>query len=304
MYWLEVSVTTDGEAAEAVAEHLFPFAYREGVVFEQKGDATSLDPDALEPEVSVKIYLPGEQDTPELRLKIETTLYYLNRLYSAIPPPKFVRLEEEDWANAWRKNYTPFRIGRRIWIQPSWLPMENRDVDDIILTLDPGMAFGTGLHPSTQMCLQALEQYLGPGMKVLDVGTGSGILSIAATKLGASHVLAFDVDRLAVLATRQNALANHSEHQLDIFQGTLSALAILGWDIVLVNILAPIIVELLSEGKLLEYLNQDGILILSGIIEEQKADVMNALGDVGGVVVNELIVGDWVCLISQKQTTP
>ncbi len=185
MYWLEISVTTDGEAAEAVSEMLRPYAYDQGVVFEQLGDALSPEPNALEPEITVKIYVPEEEDAPELRHRIQEAIYHMNRLYP-IPAPVFRILQDEDWATAWRKNYEPFRIGHNLLIQPSWQQVVEKDDDDIVITLDPGMAFGTGLHPTTQMCLLALEQYVQAEDDVMDVGTGSGILSIVAAKLGAS----------------------------------------------------------------------------------------------------------------------
>ena len=300
-YWLEISVTTDGEAAEAVSEYLLPFAYANSVVIEQRGDPDSADPMALESDVTVKIYVPGDEDTPALRKKIEQSLYFMQRLYSAIPAPEFRILEDEDWANAWRKNYQPFRLGKRIWIQPSWLEVTDNRPDDIVILMDPGMAFGTGLHPTTQMCIQALEESIRPGYNVLDVGSGSGILSIAAAKLGAKDVLAFDLDRMAVEATTENALANNVHQQISIYQGSLPANTRQKWDIVVVNILAPVIISLLREQKLLEFLSPTGELILSGIIEDQYEDVYSAVNAVGGEVNNKLTTRDWICLITNKK---
>ena len=125
----EISVVTDGEAAEVVAEILRPFAYRDGVVLEQQGDEKSLDPNALEPEVTVKIYVPEAEDTPALRQRIEEILYHLNRLYP-VPAPSFRVLQETDWANAWKEHYRPFRIGERIWIRPSWYTDEQIAADE------------------------------------------------------------------------------------------------------------------------------------------------------------------------------
>ena len=300
-YWLEISVTTDGEAAEAVSEYLLPFAYANSVVIEQRGDPDSADPMALESNVTVKIYVPGDDDTPALRKKIEESLYFMQRLYSAIPAPEFRILEDEDWANAWRKNYRPFRLGKRIWIQPSWLETRGNRPDDIVILMDPGMAFGTGLHPTTQMCLQALEESIRPGYSVLDVGSGSGILSIAAAKLGAKDVLAFDLDHMAVEATTGNALANNVQQQISVFQGSLPAKTRQKWDIVVVNILAPVIISLLREQQLLDFLSPTGELILSGIIEDQYEDVCSAVNAVGGEVNKKLTTRDWICLVTNKK---
>lgn len=301
MVWLEVSVTTDGEAAEAVAEVLRPFAYQNGVVLEQLGDENNLDPNALEPEVTVKIYVPEAEDTPALRQRLEEILYHMGRLYP-IPAPTFRQLAEEDWANAWKAHYHPFRVGQRIWIQPGWLTEAElaaaRDevrAEDVVLTLDPGMAFGTGTHPTTQMCLQALEQVVRPGMTVLDVGTGSGILGIVAAKLGAGKVWGVDTDGVAVQTAVANAQQNNVH--LHLWQGTLATVTEQGWDVVVVNILAPVIVALLQEGGLLSYVAADGRLILSGLIAEQVDDVATAVVAAGGQILNSLIVRDWVTLV-------
>ncbi|MCB8989145.1 MAG: 50S ribosomal protein L11 methyltransferase [Ardenticatenaceae bacterium] len=303
MYWLEVSVITDGEAAEAVAEVLRPFAYQEGVVLEQLGDMENLDPNALEPNVTVKIYLPEDRDTPALRQRLEEILYHMGRLYP-IPPPTFRKLQEEDWANAWKAHYHPFRIGRRIWIQPSWLNADEQELanadlqpDDVVLTLDPGMAFGTGTHPTTQMCLQALEDIVQPGMSVLDVGTGSGILAIAAGKLGAAKLWGMDTDDVAVKTAVSNAQQNNIHH-FHAWQGTLATVNERDWDVVVVNILAPVIIALLQEDGLMSYVAGNGRLILSGIIEEQAEGVETAVIAAGGQILQKLTVRDWVALIA------
>lgn len=302
MYWLEVSVRTDGEAAEAVAEALQPLAHGNGVVLEQLGDPHDLDPLALEPEVTVKIYLPEDQDTPAVRRRIEEIIYHLGRLYP-IPAPTFRELADEDWANAWKAHYHPFRVGQRLWIQPSWLALEAERAGDVILTLDPGMAFGTGLHPTTQMCLQAIEQLTRPGSTMLDVGTGTGILAIAAAKLGASAVLGVDNDRLAVAAASENAAKNDVANQITIREGTLAEVPLAPYDLVVVNILAPVIVGLLREGGLLGYVAPAGQLVLSGIIDEQAPQVIAALTAAGGSVHEMLTVRDWVAIIAHPAGT-
>ena len=304
MYWLEISVQTDGEGAEAVAEMLRPFAYQESVVLEQRGDETNLDPEALEPGVAVKIYVPEDDDTPELRRHIEEVLYHLGRLYP-LPPPVFRELRDEDWANAWKEHYRPFRLGRRLRIRPTWLagePDDDARPDDVTLVLDPGMAFGTGLHPTTQSCLRALEDLVQPGMTVLDAGTGSGILAIAAARLGATTIAAFDTDALAVRATQENAAQNGVAERIHVWRGELdSAAAETGqatWDIVVANILAPVIIRLLGESGLLGAVAPDGYLILSGIIDEQGPDVEAALAAAGGQVRRIISAGDWVTYVA------
>ncbi len=306
-YWLEVSVLTDGEGAEAVAEVLRPFAYNDGVVLEQLGDENNPVHDALQTAVTVKIYLPETEDTPQLHQRLEEILYHLGRLYP-IPPPTFRKLKDEDWANAWKDHYHPFRIGNRIWIQPSWIEkggtVEDNDFarpDDIVLVLDPGMAFGTGLHPTTQMCLRALENIVQPGDSVLDVGTGSGILSIAAVKLGAEVVRAFDNDAIAVQTTVDNAAQNGLD-SIHIHQGVLADVPLTTWNVVVVNILAHVIVSLLENDQLLAYVAPEGKLILSGIIEEQLGMVETAVSQAGGHIVDKYQIRDWLCLIVSPKT--
>jgi len=301
--FVEVSVMTDGEAAEAVAELLRPFAYQDGLVLEQLGDETDLDPNALEPTVTVKIYIHETEDTPQLRHRLEEILYHLNRLYP-IPPPTFRKLVEEDWANAWKAHYHPFRIGNHIWIQPSWIDeaVDGDDAvqgDDVVLLLDPGMAFGTGLHPTTQKCLRFLEQVVQSGMSVLDVGTGSGILAIAGVKLGATQVVGVDTEAVAVETAVANAAKNNVAQTIEIWQGTLATVQKRGWDVVVVNILAPVVIALLQEGSLLDYVKNDGYLILSGIIDQQVADVQTAVAEAGGHVIERLVVRDWVTILVQ-----
>ncbi len=302
----EISVATDGEAAEAVAEVLRPFAYQEGVVLEQLGDASNPDPMAVEPTVTVKIFVPQEEDTPELRRRLEEILYQMNRLYP-VPPPTYQLLAETDWANAWKEHYHPFRIGKRTWIRPSWYDEELEgteadgtvQADDIVLVLDPGMAFGTGLHPTTQNCLRALEEIVETGDKVLDVGTGSGILAIAALKLGAARVFGVDTDELAVRTAAANATLNQVDDLFSVWQGELSSVSERDWDVVLVNILAPVIIGLLGEGQLMSYVAETGWLVLSGIIDSQVAGVEEAVAAAGGNVVDRIVVRDWVTLLVQ-----
>ncbi|MGB3716381.1 MAG: 50S ribosomal protein L11 methyltransferase [Candidatus Promineifilaceae bacterium] len=300
-YWLEISVAVDGEAAEAVSATLEPYAYQGGVVIEQMGDLNDPDPLALEPEIVVKIYAPDYEDTPELRRKIDEALYYLGRLYP-VSEPRYRQIVDEDWSTTWRKNYKPFQIGRRIWIQPSWLEAENIDGDDLVITLDPGMAFGTGLHPSTRMCIEAMEELVQPGYSILDIGTGSGILAIAAVGFGARKVLALDKDRIAVRTARENVRINLVSEYIELLQGSLDSLGPSKWDIVVVNILAPVIIGLIQEG-LLSYLSTKGRVIMSGIIDEQVESVQNALGDAGGEVTRKITTRDWVALVA-KQKAP
>ncbi len=306
MYWLEVSVITDGEGAEAVAEVLRPFAYQGSIAVEQLGDEDNANPNAMETAVTVKIYIAHTQDTPALRRRIEEILYHMGRMYP-IPPPTFRELEDKDWAEAWKEHYHPFRIGHKIWIQPSWIGLDERNSSgdsiqegDVVLVLDPGMAFGTGTHPTTQMCLQALEKITKPGDSLFDVGTGSAILAIAAAKLGATPLLGIDIDQVAIDAAIANAEMNGVADGIVFETGVLTDVPVQKWNIVVVNILAPIIISLLDNDRLMDYVADDGYLILSGIVDSQMALVETAVSNAGGVVEERLLIRDWVSYVIRR----
>ena len=211
MKLLEVGVETDGEAAEAISA-VFNRYSQNGAVIEElwAGPATS-------PVVRVKTFLSAEQSCALPR--IEEALWHLGQLYP-IPAPSVRWLAEAEWAEAWKSGYKTFRIGRRILIKPAWLSWAATP-DEIVIELDPGMAFGTGLHPSTRMILEVLETHVKPGAQVLDVGTGSGILAIAAAKLGAGTVVGLDIDSLALEVARENVARNGVEDRIILQRASL-----------------------------------------------------------------------------------
>ncbi|MCB1045476.1 MAG: 50S ribosomal protein L11 methyltransferase [Acidobacteria bacterium] len=295
MYWLEVSIVTGEQAAEGVAAAIEPFAYQETVVLEQLGDPDDLDPNAMLPYVTVKFYVAEENDTPALRQAIIAKVAAIQSDFPA-QFPTFRPLQDEDWANAWKVHYKPFKLGQRLWIQPSWEKAVDAAATDIVLTLDPGMAFGTGLHATTQLCLALLEELVEPGDRVLDVGTGSGILAIAAAKLGAASVTAIDNDPLSITATQGNVAMNHVESLVQVWQGELVSVPVEPYDVVVVNILAPVIIGLLRSGGLLHYVAPDGHLILSGLIAIQKEEVSEAVAAAGGSIISARQDGDWLAL--------
>jgi ribosomal protein L11 methyltransferase len=309
--WIEISVRADGEAAEAVNELFNRLNSRPdgqgGAVTEVSG----FDPvgDEHHPFVTVRTYLPADGvETPAKQQQIEEGLWFLGRIYP-LGEPVIRPLAEEDWANAWKAHYHPLRIGRRFMVIPAWQTAQTPTAaDDVPLILDPGMAFGTGLHPSTQLCLRAMEDVITPGQRVLDAGCGSGILSIAAARLGATTVDAFDFDPLAVTATRQNAALNHLPVDVAVFESagpddsafwTPAGGDRPAWDVILVNILPHVIIELLRRG-LHTYLTPGGRMVLAGIIMEQEHRVLAALDERGLTVVNRLEEGDWVGLVAQS----
>jgi ribosomal protein L11 methyltransferase len=256
-----------------------------------------------EPVVTVRTYLPAGD--PERRRQIEEGLWFLGRLYP-IPEPVIQALAEEDWANAWKQHYRPTRVGQRLLIVPSWqaddlgpTALDQAGQPLLPVILDPGMAFGTGLHPSTRLCMRALEQHLRPGEAVLDVGCGSGVLSITAARLGAAAVLATDIDPIAIAATVENCQRNGVAARVVAREGSLPERAEqpAGWPVIVANILADVIVQLLVAG-MQRLLAEDGRLIVSGIIEPRAADVEAALDQAGLRLVERIVEGDWVALVA------
>jgi len=201
--WLEVSLTVDEELAEAVAEVLARFSSQGGVAMEQavNYDAYEIEGQPVGP-VRVFGYLVVNETIEETRQRLEEALWHLSRI-QPLPAPVYRWVEDQDWMEAWKQHYHPLPIGARLLVAPPWAEIEAGD--RVVVRIDPSMAFGTGTHPSTQLSLELLERYLQPGQEVIDVGCGSGILSIAAVKLGARQALAVDIDPASVRATDENS---------------------------------------------------------------------------------------------------
>ncbi len=305
---IEVAVETDGEAAEAISA-VFNRYSRHGAVIEEVWS----EPSAA-PVVRVKTFLPAEEGCALGR--IEEALWYLGRLYP-VPAPAVRWLEEKEWAEAWKAGYKVFRIGRRLVIKPSWLSWDAAP-QDIPIELDPGMAFGTGLHPSTRLVMEALESQVRPAIRVLDVGTGSGILAIAAVKLGAASVLGLDIDSLALDVAQENIARNGVQNEILLQRASLipssasgdcaRPLALLdvrgpwkgAFDLVLMNILADVIVR--SAEPMAAALVEGGRFIVSGIIQTQEELVRQALSAAGLTVMKRRGRNDWVALIGKKES--
>jgi ribosomal protein L11 methyltransferase len=289
MEWVEVSVEVENEAVEAVTEVLSRYAHR-GVVVEAGPDGWNAGP------VLVRAYLPTDDELWAKKTAIQEALWHLGQI-CPLPEPSFRSVAEEDWTEAWKKRLKVLRIGAHIVIQPSWLDYRP-EPQDVVIRLDPGMAFGTGLHPTTQLCLCALEDYLQPGMDVLDLGTGSGILAIAAAKLKAEHVMAVDNDQQAAKVARRNVLTNQVQKTVQVRQGSLSAVSA-RYDLVVVNILPRVIVEMI-QGGLSRRIRPGGVLISAGITVEKVSEVAAALQRDGLELVDQRQRDDWVSLIAKR----
>lgn len=295
--WIEVSIVVDGELAEAVADVLGRFVSN-GVVVEsgvkyndEEDEGTAFGP------VRVFGYLPFEENIDQKRRQLEEAFWHLNMI-QALPPVTFKPIVEEDWMAAWKKHYQPIPIGKLLLVLPAWL--ENPFPDRIPIKIDPSMAFGTGTHPSTQLCLDLIETYLTPAQPVIDVGCGSGILSIAALKLGASTALAVDIDSQAVRSTRENAERNDITDELVTEIGSVEVAARSPKaPLVLANILAPVIIRLLDAG-LGDLVTGGGVLILAGILDHQANDVVTAAVGHGLVELERRQILDWVGIALRK----
>ncbi len=302
--WIEIKMSVDGEAAEAVAELLQRYGHQ-GVSIEQEGIMPDAWDDGEVPppqRLTVRAYLPDDHRAADARQQLEAALGHMNMMYP-MPTPTYTVVKEADWAEAWKAHYHPVRIGRRLLIRPVWIEVTPRP-DDVVLALDPGMAFGTGTHPTTQLCLEALEARVEPGISLLDLGCGSGILAIAGVKLGAVHALAVDNDPLAVEATLANAQQNDVADKISVTEGSLETVrgSARRFDMIVVNILARIIIEMCDQG-LGQIVRPGGLAIFSGIIAEQAADVEAALRHTGLEPFDRHQQGDWVAIVARRPHT-
>ncbi len=315
--WLEVSLTVNGELAEAVADVLARFAPN-GVMTEQSVKYLN-DEDEGTPsgDITVRAYLTADETLDETRQKLEESLYYLGMI-QPLPTPTFTPIADQNWMEAWKVRYQPIPIGKKQIIVPVW--MESPDPARISIKIDPGMAFGTGTHPTTQLCLELLEVLTlddrsqtegkpssvhGPS-SVIDIGCGSGILSVAALKLGAEIALGVDIDEASVKNSRENADNNDiPAEKFLIGLGSVTEVkdgkfAFSSAPLVLANILAPVLIRLFDAG-MADLITPGGAIILSGILDHQ-ADGVVAAGEKHGLTfVEKRQINDWVALLMKKE---
>ncbi|MDL4841492.1 50S ribosomal protein L11 methyltransferase [Aquibacillus rhizosphaerae] len=312
MKWSELSIHTTNEAIEPISNILHE-AGASGVVIEDPsdllqerdtsfGEIYELNPDDYPEEgVMLKAYLPMNsflgETVDEIKQAVNNLLIYDIDL--GVNQISLSEVNEEEWATAWKKYYKPVKISERVTITPTWEDYSPVSSDELIIELDPGMAFGTGTHPTTVLSIQALERYIKNGYHVIDVGSGSGVLSIASILLGAKKVDAYDLDDIAVKSTRLNAKLNKVDNKISSKQNNLLNNVNQQVDIIVSNILAEIIMRF--EQDAFDCLKSGGFFITSGIILAKKEQVKEALISAGFEIIEVNQMEDWISIIAKKQ---
>lgn len=311
MKWTEVKVRTTSEAVEAVSNILIE-AGASGVAIEDYLDVKNYQEDKLsewldlsdfenmEEGASVMAYFPETTFLPEIMPTIKQRINQLPEFGLAIGANEIIISEvaESDWATAWKQYYHPVRVTRFLTIVPSWETYKPEFADEKIIELDPGMAFGTGTHPTTRLSLQALETFLRGGETILDVGTGSGVLSIASKHLGAKSVFAYDLDEVAVAAAKENIDLNPIAQDVHVSANDLLQNVNQAADVVVANILADIILRLIKDAW--RVLHKGGLFIVSGIIEDKKGEVLEGMFSQGFELLQTFQEKDWVAMVFRK----
>jgi ribosomal protein L11 methyltransferase len=310
--WSEISIHTTNEAIEPISNILHE-AGASGVVIEdpfelvkeredQFGEIYQLNPkDYPEEGVMVKAYLPinsflGET-VEEIKEAINNLLIY--NIDIGKNSVSLSEVHEEEWATAWKKYYHPVKISERFTIVPTWEEYTPVNSDELIIELDPGMAFGTGTHPTTVMSIQALERTVTNDDTVIDVGTGSGVLSIAAAMLGASKVRALDLDEVAVQSAKLNLKLNKVHDIVNVSQNNLLEGISEKADVIVANILAEVIVRFTDDAAKL--VKQGGYFITAGIIQPKKEQVRESIETAGFEIIETLQMEDWVAFIAKRK---
>lgn len=301
--WLELAVEADREAVESIAELFGRYGYNEGVVidepFRQDADGDNLAVDVSRP-VIVRTYLPAESIDSQTIEAITSGLRSLGMM-RPVGELRIERRQEEDWANTWKDHYHPVKVGLRTVVRPPWREYDPQN-GEIVVVLDPGMAFGNGTHFTTRLALVGLEETIEPGMSVFDAGTGSGILAIAAAKLGASRVDGVDIDPVSVRTALENVERNMLDVPVRLEVGSVGSGEPFDgqqYDLVLANIIARILTEL--SDAIVAKVKPGGLLVLSGIIEDREDRTREAYERFPLDFLSRRQEEDWVSLVYRKR---
>lgn len=322
MRWFEVTVHTTEEAVEMISNFIHELGAG-GVSIEESGTLnkprdTSLGQwyelplnDIPEGRAVIKGYFAEGTDMDEVMKVLQSRVAELSdyEIDTGSPTYECNEVDDEDWANNWKQYFKPIRIGERLTIKPTWEPYEP-EADELIIELDPGMAFGTGTHETTSLCLKTLEKYVSEGDDVIDVGTGSGVLAIAAAKLGARQVLAVDLDPVAVSSATENTRLNGLEDRIQVMESDLLGVMKASESgaginvnvpvkIVVANILAEIILLFLQDVH--DVLQSGGLYIISGIITTKEQVIDEALAALNFEILEKSHDGEWVVFVARKR---
>lgn len=300
--WIEVTVPANAESVESVSELLSGYGYNQGVVVEepykQDDDGDNLEIDPTRP-VLVRIWLAEDDGLAARREALEHALWHLRQI-GGVGEPSFNIREEEDWANAWKEHFQILRIGTHFVVRPTWRDYVEQPGDRVI-HLDPGMAFGTGLHPSTEMCMLFSEELDLEGVEVLDIGAGSGILAIGALRSGAHRATAIEIDPVAVRALAGNVALNGMEDRIEIITGAIGDVlpGAESYPVVFANLIARILAD--NAEDIARHVAPGGCIIASGIIDERERLVIDSYAPLGFTVGGRKQAGDWVTLMLRRR---
>lgn len=309
--WNEFSIVINRESSEAVSNILMELG-SSGVVMSDRQDFAGLTEygfDTLwaldeskfpQDEVVIKGYFYQPERLDYLKQQIVDRIEQLKNydLDVTTYTVDYTDVDDDDWSQTWKKYYHSVAVTRYLTIVPQWEEYQKHHEDEQVITLDPGLAFGTGMHPTTQLCFQLLETILRGDEVVVDVGTGSGVLSIASAYLGAKEIFAYDLDDIAVSSAKSNIALNELEHQIHVDTNDLLHGIDLEADVVVANILAEIIEPLIPDA--MRVLKPNGRFISSGIIKEKKDHIINKLEATGFIVEQVNKMGDWVAIAARK----
>ncbi|HBF7898218.1 50S ribosomal protein L11 methyltransferase [Clostridioides difficile] len=309
--WIEVTIKTTTEAVEPITNILYEQGAG-GTVIEDPKDflfqkKNELDWDYVEEEVFkkneeddvlIKTYVSEEKNVMEFVEIIKQKVLGLKDFGIDIGEGSvsLAQVNEADWANAWKAYYKSTKVGQRVVVKPTWEDYAMQE-GDLIIELDPGMAFGTGTHETTSMCIRELEKYVNKDSKVFDIGCGSGILAIAAAKLGAKEVVAVDLDEVAVKVAKENVLENKVEKSVSVMHGNLTDVIKDKADVIVANIIADIIKILAKDVQ--NFMKEDAIFISSGIILDKVEEVKESLIENGFEIVEVQKLGEWSAIVSK-----
>ncbi len=313
MDWIEVIVHTTTPASDLVSETLM-LAGASGTMVEDRSDVPDpdkptgyweiIDPkmiDAMPVDVLVHAWFEPGAAFPDLLRSLQLRFTSWKESDLGMDPGSLAietqNVQDEDWSEVWKRFYKPFRAGKRLVVRPTWEPYA-AGPEDLVIDMDPGMAFGSGTHETTGMCLALLEEAVKPGDSVIDVGCGSGILAIGAARLGAEHVLAIDIDPVAVRVAKENIELNQLSDRIEAVNGNLLDSTEEVCDVCVANIIADVIMAFASPLK--SHIHPGGLFICSGIIRERADEVQKALEQAGYTVLRRVEKGEWAAFMSRK----